>query len=509
MSIVKIKMGVKDWSTISSSPILLERGSIMSGYAYTYNPYIDLYDNYLSHHGIKGMHWGIRRYQPYTHGQKGVFKNLKRDYKDELKNLKRKKRAAGDDELAVAGIRRQIRDLKKSYRSQRKDIAREFDKENYEDYKQKVVDTGSESEIKKIKKDLTAEQLTTAINRITKLKELDKLNMRDVEAEVKQADAMRKLETLSKVAGTVGSVANAFNGIGNAARTFNLNKREKEQHELNMKKGDEELKKMAESTRFQKNMADKAKYDAENSSATAANQRIKNRQANVDLMKSKWGNDYYDKIRERAETKQQAQKDLELTKLMKKYDNTSSTYKYDKKDFTQKTSIDDLMRQYDKRDAARNKAIANSPIENLMRSNNNPYTNSKSPAFSRLSKTAQAGVKAYEASLARGESKAMAEKRRQTSIISSLSGKNREYDRVPVSVARKGEKDAYQYILNNKSKYMDSTISKAQAFMAQYTNSGQNAKSPIFNNPNYGGSSRNNTSPWYNDKYKDVYNYWL
>ena len=83
----------------------------MSGYAYTYNPYIDLYDNYLSHHGIKGMHWGIRRYQPYTHGQKGVFKNLKRDYKDELKNLKRKKRAAGDDELAVAGIRRQIRDL--------------------------------------------------------------------------------------------------------------------------------------------------------------------------------------------------------------------------------------------------------------------------------------------------------------------------------------------------------------------------------------------------------------
>lgn len=461
----------------------------MSACIYSYNPY---YAAYLAHHGIKGMHWGIRRYQPYTKGQKGVFKNLKRDYKDQLKNLKRAKRNASDDDLAVAGIRRQIRDLKKSYRTQRREVAREFDKENYEDYKQKVVDTGSESEIKKIKKDLTADQLSTAINRITKLKELDKLNMRDVEAEVKEADALRKLEKISKIAGTASSVINAINGAGNAARTFNLNKREKEQHDLNMKKGEEELRKMAESTRFQKNMADKAKYDAENSSASAANQRIKNRQANVDLMKSKWGDDYYDKIRERAEKKQQ-----------------DSTYKYDKKDFTQKTSIEDLMKRYDKRDAARNKAIANSPIENLMRTNNNPFTNSKSPAFSRLSKTAQAGVKAYEASLARGESQAMAEKRRQTSIISSLSGKNREYDRVPVSVARKSEKEAYQYILNNKSKYMDSTVSKAQAFMAQYTNSGQRSKNQIFNNPNYGGSSSNNTSAWYKDKYKDVYNYWL
>ena len=32
---------------------------------YIYNPYFDVYSNYLAHHGVKGMHWGIRRYQPY------------------------------------------------------------------------------------------------------------------------------------------------------------------------------------------------------------------------------------------------------------------------------------------------------------------------------------------------------------------------------------------------------------------------------------------------------------
>lgn len=30
---------------------------------YTYNPYFDVYSNYLAHHGVKGMKWGVRRYQ--------------------------------------------------------------------------------------------------------------------------------------------------------------------------------------------------------------------------------------------------------------------------------------------------------------------------------------------------------------------------------------------------------------------------------------------------------------
>lgn len=35
---------------------------------YEYNPYFDVYSNYLAHHGVQGMKWGVRRYQPYPNG---------------------------------------------------------------------------------------------------------------------------------------------------------------------------------------------------------------------------------------------------------------------------------------------------------------------------------------------------------------------------------------------------------------------------------------------------------
>ena len=49
--------------------------------------------NELYHHGVLGMHWGIRRYQPYGHGgykpdHKGKFEGTKKEAREHAKEIK-------------------------------------------------------------------------------------------------------------------------------------------------------------------------------------------------------------------------------------------------------------------------------------------------------------------------------------------------------------------------------------------------------------------------------------
>lgn len=204
---------------------------------YSYNPY---YYEFLAHHGVKGQKWGIRRYQPYTSGQKGVFKNLRRSYKSSVRQLKKERRKyeKEGDKLAVASINKDIKDNKKTYKSEKKSLADQFRKENWEEYKQDIVERGTEKEIKKIYTDLTNDQLVMAAERIRREKDLTKVFLRDVNEEYKHEKAMadidrfmKKTEAVGKVATTAINVTNATKGMKELFKTPSAHEKEMERLE--------------------------------------------------------------------------------------------------------------------------------------------------------------------------------------------------------------------------------------------------------------------------------------
>ena len=154
----------------------------------------------LSHYGILGQKWGVRRFQ----NADGSLTNAGKKRKGLVQTIKDKKKA------------KMLREAKAKKKAER-------------EKKEAIIRSGDEKEIRKIKGQLTDEELARALDRVNMTQSLNSYAPGGSNYD-KTQKAISTIEKIAKAAQAVSTLAKAVNDVGGAVKTINGLKADKEKN---------------------------------------------------------------------------------------------------------------------------------------------------------------------------------------------------------------------------------------------------------------------------------------